>query len=143
MNTNQTEYSRILDSSGNALNSSTGSLNVDVQGAVDTVLTQIPTVSSHRNLFSGVTTAGANEASNSIDCQYIKQCIIYGDVDVATTITVQYGEDNSNWFTSGNYFYSTIGAESFEIEITSASARYYRCIVADSGTTINLTLAGK
>ena len=56
--------------------------NADVVGAEVSIM---PVAGAHANASSAVTTAGPNENSSAVDCQYVSKLVAFGSVDQACT----------------------------------------------------------
>ena len=102
----------------------------------------MPTVGTHGNASNNITTAGSDENSNSVDCQFVRSIVAMGSVDQICTITVLASQNNTNFYKTGTT-YTSAGSEDFHIYIPNASARYYMLQYSASGTTVTATICGK
>lgn len=117
------------------LNFLTGNANFDLSNVMDAC--QFP-VGVHANAWDNVA-VGAGGTSTAIDCQYQGIISAFGHVSGATTITLQYSQDNSNFYDAGSSV--TIGAADFFIDVRTG-ARYMR-LKSSGAVTITATIAGK
>ena len=122
---------------------STSANQVLANTKLDSIITAVASLGTHGNLSSAITTAGIDEKSTSVDCQYVSKLSIFGHVSQACDIAVEYSQNSSVWYTSAVSMWSAFGAEDFEMSISVAPARYYRLSYSASGTTVTATLAGK
>ena len=102
----------------------------------------VPVAGAHANASNAVTTAGANENSTAIDCQYVSTVVAFGSVSQACSVKLFQSQDNSNFYDTGAS-YTASGAGDFNISLPDAGARYYRLQYSASGTTVTATIAGK
>lgn len=102
-----------------------------------------PTVGAHANAWNAATVA-ANGTSSSVDCQYSSQISAFGHASAATTIGLQFSQDNTNWYDAdaGNIQAATLAAAGFFAISNSVGARYVR-LVSTGAATITATIAAK
>jgi hypothetical protein len=124
---------------------STSANQVLANTKLDSIITAVayPSLGTHGNLSSAITTAGVDEKSTSVDCQYVSKLSIFGHLSQACDVAVEYSQNSSVWYTSTISSWSALGDEDFEISISPAPAIYYRLSYSASGTVITATLAGK
>lgn len=93
----------------------------------------------HANAWNAAVT-GANGTSTALDCQIGSQVSFFGNTSGATTFTVQFSQDNTNWYDTGTTN-SPGGAGNFGFTFV-AGARYVR-IKSLNSVTVTGTLAAK
>lgn len=96
-----------------------------------------PVVGTHANAWNAVAVA-ANGVSASIDCQFVSNISVFGNVSVKTDIVVQFSQDNANFF-DGTLTTANVG--NFALSGT-FGARYLR-LKSTVASTITATIAGK
>lgn len=106
-------------------------------GNLKTAVLEIPTVGTQGNAWSAVA-VGAGGTSAAIDTQNCSQLSVFGNVSGATTLTVQFSQDNVNFYDSGT---TTAPSANFGINV-SVGARYIR-LKSSAAVTITATIAGK
>jgi len=109
---------------------------VPVTGAVTTTP---PVIGTHGNAWNAAA-VGAGGNSASIDTQYTPFVSIFGNADAATTITIQYSQDNANFYNGPTLAIPALGSD-FASDIT-VGARYVR-LQSSGAATITATVAGK
>jgi len=109
---------------------------IPVTGAVTTTP---PVSGTHGNAWNAAA-VGAGGTSASIDTQYTPFVSIFGNADAATTITIQYSQDNANFYNGPTLAIPALGSD-FASDIT-VGARYVR-LQSSGAATITATVAGK
>lgn len=98
----------------------------------------VPVVGTHANAWNAAAVLAAG-TSTSVDCQYASSISIFGNASAATTITVQYSQDNTNFYDDTIDTISANGNFAFNL---TAGARYVR-LKSSAAATITATIAGK
>lgn len=95
-------------------------------------------VGNHANAWNAVA-VGVGGTSAEIDVQHAAFISAFGNASAATTITLQYSQDKTNWYDGPNQVLSAAG--DFRIDATTG-ARYVR-LKSSAAATITGTIAGK
>lgn len=121
--------------------SSTGSLSVVLSSDHASVPVQLPVVGSQGNAYNAVTTTGANEKSNSVDIQYCNNVTVIGNINLSTTVTAEFSQDDTNWYTTLNSIVLP-SSGNFQFSFTCA-CRYVRLDCSSSACTITASICAK
>lgn len=97
-----------------------------------------PPIGTHANAWSAIAVA-ANGVSASLDTNYCQLISVFGNSSVATTLTIQYSQDNVNFYDSTQTISAPIG--NFGVTFDTA-ARYIR-LKSSAASTITATIAAK
>jgi hypothetical protein len=95
-------------------------------------------VGAHANAWNAAA-VGAGGTSASVDCQNTPFVSAFGNASAATTITVQYSQNDVDYYDGPNQVLG--GAGNFRIDAT-VGARYVR-LKSSAAATITATIAGK
>lgn len=99
----------------------------------------MPALGAHANAWSAAAVAIAG-TSTSLDASYASNIAIFGNTSAATTFTVQYSQDNTNWYDS-DITLVVAGAGNFAKTFQSG-ARYLR-LKSSAAATITATISAK
>lgn len=97
-----------------------------------------PIVGTHGNAWNAAAVA-ANGVSAAIDCQFVSNITVFGNVNGATQITVQFSQDNVNFYDGVTV---TVAASS-DISISGTFGSRYIRLKSSQARTITATIAGK
>ena len=125
-------------SGASAVNIQDGGNSITVDGTVTANPTTALTVGTHANAWNAAVTR-VNGVSTAIDCQYVPFISIFGNLSGTSTLTVQYSQDNTNFYdvVSDN----VVGGGNFGFDVISG-ARYVR-LKSSLSVTATATIAGK
>jgi hypothetical protein len=113
-------------------------LQQDVNGNLK-VTAVVPTVGTEGNAWLNAA-VGAGATSASIDTQFTPFVSIFGTADGATTITIQFSQDNVNFYNDSSF---TVVGPTFNFGVNQTiGARYVR-LRTSNAVTITATIAAK
>jgi hypothetical protein len=103
----------------------------------DVDVASVPVVGTQANAWSAAST-GAGGTSTAVDCQYAAHVTVFGNTSGASTITIQFSQDNTNFYDSE----TTIAANGNFGKSVTAGARYVR-LKSSADVTATATIAAK
>lgn len=121
--------------SGTVAGSATLPAGTNNIGDVD--IASVPVVGTHNNAWNNVLT-GVGGVSTAVDTQNCAHVTVFGNTSAASTITVQFSQDNTNFYDSE----VTISANGNFGKNLTAGARYVR-LKSSADVTANATIAAK
>lgn len=108
------------------------------ENGLDVDVTRLPSgVGTHNNAWNNVLT-GVGGVSTAVDTQNCAHVTVFGNTSAASTITVQFSQDNTNFYDSE----VTISANGNFGKNLTAGARYVR-LKSSADVTANATIAAK
>lgn len=101
-----------------------------------------PTGGSQANAWSAAA-VGAGGTSTALDAQFTPLVSVFGNASAPTTISLEFSQDNTNWYdvNQAGYSIATAGDGDFALTVWVA-ARYVR-MKSSAAATITATIAGK
>lgn len=111
---------------------------VGTTNAIEVAVAAQPSAGTHANAWSAAAVA-AGGISASLDTQSTSTVSAFGNVNAATTITLQVSQNNTNWYDTG-HSQVLAGSGDFALTVT-IGARYVR-LKSSAAVTITATLAG-
>jgi hypothetical protein len=98
----------------------------------------VPAVGTHANAWDAAA-VGVGGVSAAVDAQYAGTVSAFGNVSAATTITVQYSQNNADFYDGAIVVLA--GAGTFALDVR-PGARYLR-LKSSAAVTVTATIAGK
>lgn len=93
----------------------------------------------HANVWNAVAAGAGDASTNHVNLQHYQLLSAFGNANAATTISLQYSQDGTNWYTAATVVLAGAGDFCFDVN---CCAKYAR-LKTSGAATITATMAAK